>query len=45
MGRADGKRLEAIWRTVEEKPGIKAGRVSRELGLAWWARDDILGMR
>ena len=33
MGRADAKRLEAIWRTVEEKPGIKAGRVARELNL------------
>jgi Mn-dependent DtxR family transcriptional regulator len=26
--------LEAIWRTVEKEPGIKAARVAQELGLA-----------
>jgi DNA-binding IclR family transcriptional regulator len=31
--RAVRERLEAIWRTVEKEPGIKAGRVARELGL------------
>jgi Mn-dependent DtxR family transcriptional regulator len=31
--RTDRGRLEAIWRTVEKEPGIKAGRVARELGL------------
>jgi len=31
MRRADQKRLEAIWRTVEENPGVKAGRVMRAL--------------
>ena len=29
----DPKRLEEIWRTVEENPGMKAGRVARELKL------------
>jgi Mn-dependent DtxR family transcriptional regulator len=34
MRRADQKRLEAIWQTVEQKPGIKAGRVAREMELS-----------
>jgi DNA-binding IclR family transcriptional regulator len=25
--------LEAIWKTVEKEPGIKAGRVAQEMGL------------
>ena len=33
MRRADRKRLEAIWQTVEQNPGIRTGRVARELGL------------
>ena len=33
MRRTDQKRLEAIWRTVEENPGIRAGRVARNLDL------------
>jgi Mn-dependent DtxR family transcriptional regulator len=33
MRGADRGRLEAIWRTVEENPGIKPARVARELGL------------
>ncbi len=33
MRRADKKRLEAIYRTVEQSPGIKPGRVAQKLGL------------
>jgi len=33
MRYADRKRLEAIWQAVEQKPGIKPGRVARQLGL------------
>jgi hypothetical protein len=28
------ERLEAIWRAVERQPGVRAGRVAGELGLA-----------
>jgi Mn-dependent DtxR family transcriptional regulator len=31
--RADRRRLEAIWQTVEQSPGIRPGRVARELEL------------
>ena len=34
MRRGDRGRLEAIWRAVAREPGIKPGRVARELGLA-----------
>ena len=33
MRRADRKRLAAIMETVEQNPGIRAGRVARELNL------------
>ena len=33
MRRADRERLEAIWRMVEEEPGIRAGRVAQKLGI------------
>ena len=33
MRRADRKRLAAIMQTVERKPGIRSGRVARELNL------------
>ena len=33
MRQTNQKRLEAIWRTVEENPGIRAGRVARNLDL------------
>jgi len=33
MRGASGKRLEAIYRTIEKDPGIKPGRVARQLGV------------
>ena len=33
MRHTNQKRLEAIWRTVEETPGIRAGQVARDLDL------------
>jgi Mn-dependent DtxR family transcriptional regulator len=32
MRRANRERLEAIWRTIEQEPGARAGRVARKLG-------------
>jgi Mn-dependent DtxR family transcriptional regulator len=34
MRSANGKRLEAIWQEVERQPGIRSGRVARQLGIA-----------
>jgi Mn-dependent DtxR family transcriptional regulator len=34
MRHADRERLEAIFRTVEREPGIKAGKVARTLKIA-----------
>ena len=31
MRRANRERLQAIWKTVEQSPGIKAGRVAWQL--------------
>jgi len=33
MRRTDRERLEAIRQTVEQEPGIRPGRVARELGI------------
>jgi Mn-dependent DtxR family transcriptional regulator len=33
MRRADRERLEAIWHTVEDEPGIRAGGVAERLGI------------
>jgi Mn-dependent DtxR family transcriptional regulator len=33
MRDANQKRLESIWRTVEQEPGIRAGAVARKLGV------------
>lgn len=33
MRRASKKRLEAIWRMVEQEPGIRAGRIAEKLGI------------
>lgn len=30
---ANRERLDAIWRTVEQEPGIRAGRVAKKLGI------------
>jgi Mn-dependent DtxR family transcriptional regulator len=34
MRRAGKKRLEAIWQTVEDEPGIQAGKVAKKLGIS-----------
>jgi len=33
MRRADKERLEDIWQTVEQEPGIRPGRVAEKLGI------------
>jgi len=33
MRHVDRERLEAIWRTVEDEPGIRPGKVATKLGV------------
>jgi Mn-dependent DtxR family transcriptional regulator len=33
MRRADRERLETIWQAVQQQPGIRPGRIAKELGI------------